>query len=283
VSPLKTRPFGTGGPEVTVTGLGGEGILRTRGQHARARQVIEEAASQGITYFDSARAYEESERYLGSFWGDRPELRARVFQTSKTTRRDYAGAWADLETSLANLHTTRLDLWQIHDLRSWEDVEALEGPSGALGAFREAKKQGKAVRIGVTGHHDPAVLTYAVENWQVDSVLLPVNPVEGVLGGFLDGTLPAARERGLAVIGMKVLGAGNYLAPRTGITADLLIRYALSWPVTLLVAGCASPLEVLTLASLGRDLVPLPADDCRALEERFAPHARELAYYRGVI
>jgi len=283
MTPLKTMPFGKNGPEVTITGLGGEGVLRTRGQHVRARQVIEEAASQGIGYFDSARAYEDSERYLGSFWEERPEQKAKVFQTSKTGRRDYAGAWADLETSLANLHTSRLDLWQIHDLRTWEDVETLEGPSGALGAFREARKQGKAGRIGVTGHHDPAVLTYAVENWPVDSVLLPVNPVEGVLGGFLDGTLPAAREKGLAVIGMKVLGAGNYLASRAGITPELLIRYALSWPVTLVIAGCSSPLEVLTLASLGRDFVPLPDGEARALEERFAPHARELAYYRGIL
>jgi aryl-alcohol dehydrogenase-like predicted oxidoreductase len=281
MSPLRIRPFGKGGPEVTITGLGGEGILRTHGQHARAQPVIEEAVSQGITYFDSARAYDESERYLGGVWGARPELRARVFQTSKSGRRDYAGAWSDLETSLANLKTGHLDLWQIHDLRSWEDVEAVEASAGALEAFQEAKRQGKVRHIGVTGHYDPEVLTYAVENWPVDSVLLPVNPVEGVLGGFLDRTLPAAESKGLAVIGMKVLGAGNYLAPQAGITAELLIRYALSWPVTLAIVGCSQPLEVLTLASLGRDFLPLPPEQRQALEERFAPYARDLAYYRG--
>jgi predicted aldo/keto reductase-like oxidoreductase len=205
-----------------------------------------------------------------------------VFQTSKSPRRDYAGAWADLETSLSNLHTSRLDLWQIHDLRSWEEVKAVEGTSGALDAFREARRQGKARRIGVTGHHDPAVLTHAVENWPVDSVLLPVNPVEGVLGGFLDRTIPAAEKRGLAIIGMKVLGAGNYLAPSGGVTAELLIRYALSQPVTLVIVGCSEPLEVLTLASLGRDFSPLPEQSQRILEERFAPYASDLAYYRGV-
>jgi aryl-alcohol dehydrogenase-like predicted oxidoreductase len=283
VSPLQARLFGKGGPPVTLVGLGGEGILRTHGQHARAQEVIEEAASQGITYFDSARAYDGSERYLGRFWEGRPDLRARVFQTSKTGQRDYAGAWADLETSLANLHTGHLDLWQIHDLRSWEEVKVIEAPSGALDAFREARKQGRVRHIGVTGHHDPAVLTHAVENWPVDSVLLPVNPIEGILGGFLDGTLPAAEEKGIAIIGMKVLGAGNYLAPKAGITAELLIRYALSWPVTLVIVGCSSPLEVLTLASLGRDFVPLPPEGCRVMEERFAPYARDLAYYRGVV
>jgi len=282
MSPLQTRIFGKDGPEVTIVGLGGEGVLRTHGKHARALPVIEEAAAQGITYFDTARAYDESERYLGRFWEAHPGIRARVFQASKSPRRDYAGAWGDLETSLANLHTTRLDLWQIHDLRDWEDVKAVEGSSGALDAFLEARRQGKAGYIGVTGHEDPGILTHAVENWPVDSVLLPVNPVEATLGGFLDRTLPVAVKKGLAVIGMKVLGAGNYLAPSGGVSAEILIRYALSRPVNLVVVGCSQPLEVLTLASVGRDFTPLPEADRQALEAKFAPYARDLAFYRGV-
>ncbi|HMA05570.1 MAG TPA: aldo/keto reductase [Methanomicrobiales archaeon] len=281
MSPLQTRQFGKNGPPVTIVGLGGEGVLRSHGRNAQARPVIEEAVSQGITYFDSARAYDESELYLGRFWEAKAGQRSRVFQTSKSARRDYAGAWADLETSLRNLHTSHLDLWQMHDLRNAEDLKTLEGSSGALDAFLEARRQGKARHIGVTGHEDPAILTHAVENWPVDSVLLPVNPIEGVLGGFLDGTLPAALRKGIAVIGMKVLGAGNFLAPTGGITAELLIRYALSRPVTLIIVGCSLPLEVLTLASLGRDFIPLPEDDQRRLEERFAPYARDLAFYRA--
>jgi hypothetical protein len=127
------------------------------------------------------------------------------------------------------------------------------------------------------------ILTHAVENWPVDSVLLPVNPVEAALGGFLDRTLPAAAEKGMAVIGMKVLGAGNYLAPSGGISAELLLRYALSQPVTLVIVGCSLPIEVLTLASLGRDFTPLTEAEQGDLEERFAPYAADLAFYRGVL
>ncbi|HVP24873.1 MAG TPA: aldo/keto reductase [Methanomicrobiales archaeon] len=283
MSPLQTRPFGKDGPGVTIVGLGGEGILRSHGKNTLARPVIEEAAAQGIAYFDSARAYDESERYLGRVWESRPELRRRVFQTSKSARRDYAGAWADLETSLANLHTSSLDLWQMHDLRTEEDLKTLEGPSGALDAFLDARRQGKVRRIGVTGHEDPEILTRAVESWPVDSVLLPVNPIEGVLGGFLDRTIRAAVKKGIAVIGMKVLGQGTYLASQGGITAELLIRYALSQQVTLVIVGCSEPLEVLTLASLGRDFIPLAEEDQRRLEERFAPFAADLAFYRQVI
>jgi hypothetical protein len=67
------------------------------------------------------------------------------------------------------------------------------------------------------------------------------------------------------------------------VTAELLIRYALSQPVTLVIVGCSQPLEVLTLASLGRDFTPLPERSQRMLEERFAPYAPDLAYYRGQI
>ena len=62
---IPTRVFGKTGVEVTVTGLGGEGVLRTYGQEDDARRVIGEAFTQGITYFDCARAYAGSEKYYG--------------------------------------------------------------------------------------------------------------------------------------------------------------------------------------------------------------------------
>ena len=78
----------------------------------------------------------------------------------------------------------------------------LRGPRGALRAFYRAGKL--AVRgIRVTGHHDPAVLIHAVTHWDIDSVLLPVSPVEAGYGGFSDQVIPAARERGIGIIGMK--------------------------------------------------------------------------------
>ena len=48
--------------------------------------------------------------------------------------------------------------------------------------------------IGVTGHHDPNVLSHAVENWPIDAVMMPINPVEGGSGGLLDTTLKVAEE-----------------------------------------------------------------------------------------
>lgn len=280
---MQTRAFGLTGRPVSCVGLGGEGVLRTRGRDAQARAVIREAFEQGITYFDSARAYAGSEGYYGSFWMEDPGIRQHIFHTSKSAGRNRREAWEDLQRSLSKLRVGWLDLWQIHDVRTEEDLQAIESPGGALEAFLEAKSQGLVRHIGVTGHHDPRILTRAVTDWPVDAVLLPVNPVEGVLGGFLDTTLPAARGRGLAVIGMKVLGAGNYLQPGLEVGPADLIRYALAQDITLAIVGCSTTDEVRTLAEASRDPQPMPRNEQEALLERFRPYARQLAYYRGAV
>jgi aryl-alcohol dehydrogenase-like predicted oxidoreductase len=278
---LDTRRFGKTGREVTRVGLGGEGVLRTFGQHAEAEAVITEALDQGIAYFDSAKVYAGSEDYYGEVWRNRPDLREPVFLASKSASRLHADAEMDLQETLQRMGIETLDLWQIHDVRSFPDIREVEGPSGALEAFVEARESGVVRHIGVTGHHDPDVLAHAVENWPVDAVMMPVNPVEGALGGFLDGVLTTAREQGVAVIGMKVLGGSNYLVPGAGVTPEVLVRYALAQEISVAIVGCSTPAEVQALAAAGRR-GPLPDDEAAALVEAFRPHARELAYYRGV-
>lgn len=268
--------------QVTRVGLGGEGILRTTGRTPHAKRVILEALDQGITYFDSAPAYRDSEIYLGSIWKENPSARQRVFQASKSARRDRLGAQSDLENTLQRLATDYLDLWQIHDIRTQEHLEAISGPGGALEAFVAAKKAGKVRNIGVTGHHAPAVLAKAVAEWPVDSVMLPVNPVEELLGGFLTSTLAQARSKKIAVIGMKILGASHYILPKFNISADLLIRYALSHGITVGIVGCSSPDEVQTLALAGSNSTQLSSLEKEHILDTFRPYSRKLAFYRGV-
>jgi aryl-alcohol dehydrogenase-like predicted oxidoreductase len=268
---------------VTRVGLGGEGVLRTFGQRPAAVAVIREALKQGIRYFDSARVYAGSEGYYGAVWPAEPNLRARVFQASKSASRDREGALADLDHSLATMGVPYLDLWQIHDVRTERDLKTIEGRGGALEAFQEAKRLGKTRFIGVTGHHDPEVLTRAVNDWPVDSVMLPVNPVEGALHGFFTSTLALAKEKGIAVIGMKILGASHYILPELGMTPETLVRYALSQEITVAIVGCSTPLEVQALAKVARGFEKLSAQDQEDLVDRIRPHAKELAYYRGVL
>jgi aryl-alcohol dehydrogenase-like predicted oxidoreductase len=277
---------GTGGqpgrirrPVIRV-GLGGEGVLRTTGRDVAASAVIQEAYHQGITYWDSAHAYAGSEGYYGAFWKEHPTDRTRIFQTSKSARRDRDGAWAELQESLSRMHTTILDLWQIHDLRTRADIRILEAPGGALEAFVKAREKGIAAAIGVTGHYDPDILLHAIETWPVDAVLLPVNPVEKVIGGFLDTVIPAARKRGLAVIGMKVLGARHLLHLTRGASPDQLIRFALGEDIDVAIVGCSAPEEVRILAESGR-ASPLSTTERDRLVEMYRPTAKELAFYRG--
>jgi aryl-alcohol dehydrogenase-like predicted oxidoreductase len=180
------------------------------------------------------------------------------------------------------MHTTFLDLWQIHDLRTRGDIRALEATGGALEAFVKAREKGVAAAIGVTGHHDPDILLHAIDTWPVDAVLLPVNPVEKVVGGFLDTVIPAARKRRLVVIGMKVLGAGRFLHLTQGASADQLIRFALGEDVDVTIVGCSTPEEVRILAECGRS-PPLSTTERDRLVEIYRPAAEELAFYRGTL
>lgn len=279
---MKTVPLGSQKKQVSIVGLGGEGVLRTYDKQNEAQQVINEALQQNISYCDCARVYSDSELYYGSVWKNSPEQRETIFQTSKSASRDRDGALADLSASLQRLQTDYLDLWQIHDVRTEEDLAAISGTGGALEAFVTAREKGLVKNIGVTGHHDPHILTKAVEQWPVDTVLMPVNPAEQVLGGFLTHTLETARNKDVAVIGMKVLGAGHYVTPKLGLTAEVLIRYALSCGITLAIVGCSTAEEVRELATAAT-LPPLTEAEKEQITDLFTPHARQNAFYRGVI
>jgi predicted aldo/keto reductase-like oxidoreductase len=269
--------------QITRVGLGGEGILRTTGQDRQAHAVITEAVKQGITYYDSARVYMDSEIYYGKFWQDHQKERESIFHTSKSADRTRQGALAELRQTLERLNTSYLDLWQIHDVRDEKDLDLISKKGGALEAFLEAKDLGLVRHIGVTGHHDPQILTQAVKMWPVDAVLMPVNPVEEIIGGFLTHTLEAARKKGIAVIGMKVLGGKHYIAKDAGITAELLIRFALSCGISLAVAGCSSPDEVREMALAGRHQPPLTSAERKEIVKPFIPVAERLAFYRGSV
>jgi predicted aldo/keto reductase-like oxidoreductase len=278
---IARRRFGSTDFEVTRVGLGGEGVLRTFGYEKEAEVVIRSAVMEGISYFDSARAYAGSEIYYGRFWRDRKQLRETVFQTSKSARRTREEALADLDFTLGCLGMDYIDLWQIHDVRTFDDLEKIGGPGGALEAFVEARDRGKVRHIGVTGHYDPDVLAAAVRQWPVDAVMMPVSPVERLIGGFLDKTLAAANEKGIAVIGMKVLGGSHFISEAVGITAETLIRFALSQPVTLIIVGCSRPADVRLMAASARETRPMSAAAQEKILDLYRPHAERLAYYRN--
>lgn len=274
---LPVRDLGRTGEKVTIFGLGGEGVLRTWGRERQAEALIDRALALGINYFESARAYAGSETYYGAALRER---RRRIFLTSKTASRSRDGALRDLETTLANMRTDYLDLWQLHDLREEEEWERSLRDDSVLAALREAKADGRVRFIGVTGHHDPYLLARAIEEVDFDTVLMPVNAAEALLPGFLDTTLPAARRKGMGIVGMKVLCRGSLVDERYGTSAARLIRFALSQPISLVTVGCDDLAQLEANVAAVRDFAPLAEEERQQLLSLVNPYARKVVYYR---
>ncbi len=273
---LPKRMLGKTGIEVTQLGLGGEGVLRTFGQEEGARAVIEQALAAGIRYCESARAYSGSEAYYGASLG---QMRQEIFLASKSHDRTAAGAWTHLATTLQNLGTDWLDLWQVHDVRSEADLEEIFGPGGAIEAFDRAKRDGRVRFVGITGHQDPHILLKAFDLYDFDTVLLPVNPAEPALLSFLDTVLPEALERNMGIVGMKVLCRGFGLQVPGCDSPAPWIRYALGRGVSTIVIGCDDPAQVSENAAAAV-MEPMTHEEMRQMEQMVAPYARQLMYYK---
>ena len=274
---LPSRVLGRTAAHVSILGLGGEGVLRTFGYEAQARAVIDAALDSGITYFDCARAYAGSEVYYGATLGAR---RARIFLCSKAHDRSYQGALSMLDQTLHNMRTDHLDLWQLHDVRTWDDIAAMGGERGTYAAFARAKREGKTRFIGVTGHHDPEVLLEAVKRFDFDTVLLPVNPCETAVESFADVVVPEAVARNMGVIAMKVLGRGLFFQLDEPPRVQGLFDYALSHPISTAIIGCDDVQQVVENAGAARAFAPMPESARRTLEQRVRPAAEQILYYR---
>ena len=129
---MPTRPLGKTGRHVTLFGLGGEGVLRTWGRQREAAQVITRALDQGVTYCDTAPAYAGSLDYYGATLGER---RQQIFLASKTHDRTRDGSLKLLDESLRRARTDHFDLWQLHDLRTLDDLDRIFGKAGSLEAL----------------------------------------------------------------------------------------------------------------------------------------------------
>jgi aryl-alcohol dehydrogenase-like predicted oxidoreductase len=272
---IKSRALGKTGVEVSSFGLGGEGVLRTWAREAEAVELIWRALELGVKYFDCAHDYAGSEDYHGAVWGKHPRLRENVFLAGKSAERTKLGARRDLEMSLRRMKVSHLDLWQIHDVHTHEDWDAIAGPGGALEAFVQAHQAGLARFIGIAGHAYPEVLERAITEFEFHTLLLPVNPLEEKLAGFWDRLLPAAVARGMGVIGTKVMGGGALL--KAGIPAPALVRFALAQPISLAIVDCES-IEELEVNIAAAQLPFSPTDE-EALNIAYDPE--ELAAYRG--
>lgn len=271
------RTLGRTGVSVTCIGLGGEGILRTYNHDRDVYALINRAIDLGINYFESARAYAGSESYYGKSLKER---RKDIFLTSKSHARDKQGAMAHLHETLKNMCTDHLDLWQMHDMRTEEELQQVSGPGGALEAFLQARGKGLTRFIGVTGHHDPTVLKKCIELEEFDTVLLPVNPAETHYKSFIETVLPVAEKKKMGIIGMKVYFRGFAAKIPWYEGMEPFLHFALSHPVSTVVIGCDTIQQLEENIRFASRFTPMPEEQMKHLSRDIRPFARQLMYYK---
>jgi predicted aldo/keto reductase-like oxidoreductase len=274
---IAKRRLGKTGVDVTILGLGGEGVLRTYGHDKEAYKLINRALDLEINYCESARAYSGSESYYGKALKER---RRDIFLTSKSHARDRKGALAHLQETLSNMKTDHIDLWQVHDVRTEGDIAEIFGPGGAIEAFARAKDEGLTRFIGVTGHENPGILNKCITLFEFDTVLLPVNPAEPDHMSFPEDTVPLANQKGMGVIGMKVYLRGLPVQLPFVNTMQPFYDFALSHAVSTVVIGCDDVKQLEENVRFAESFRPMPQDDQEKLVLSLAPYARRLMMYK---
>jgi len=238
--------------DVSVVGFGG---IPIQGLSAvEAERVLLRAVDRGITFFDSARAYTDSEEKMGRALGAH---RGRIRLASKALSRSARGMRGELEASLRNLRTDMIDLYQVHSVGTLEELERILAPGGAYEALAKARDEGKVGWIGVTGHSRP-VLYKAIETGLFDTVQLPFNPIESE---WEEEVLPAARKAGMGTIGMKPLAGGALR------NAGASIRFSLTRGIDVSIPGMDSTLQVDENSAAGEDLSAPTAEELEGLRK----------------
>lgn len=193
---MHTVILGRTGITVNKNGFGALPIQRISLEDAG--KLLRRAFDAGITYFDTARWYTDSEEKMGqAFEG----MREKVYIATKTGAASVEDFWKDLETSLHNLKTDYIDVYQFHN----PPVCPKPGDgSGLYEAALEAKAQGKIRHIGITNHR-LAVAQEAAASGLYETLQFPFCYLSGEQELDL---VEKCRQADMGFIAMKALSGG---------------------------------------------------------------------------
>ncbi len=242
--------LGKTGLKVSEVGFGCIPIIRL--SMDEAIRVLRRAQELGVTLFDTANVYLDSEEKIGrAFQGLRPQL---VLAT-KSMKRDRQGVEGDLDQSLRLLKTDYLDLFQFHQVSQEADFQAVTS-GGPLEAALRAREAGKIRHLGVTSHNlEMAVKLVKTDLFSV--VQFPFNFIEPAAASELH---PLARERNMGLLAMKPFCGGQVD------NAALAFKYLRQFPDVIPLAGwdtMARVDEVVDLYQTGNVVTP---EDLAAME-----------------
>lgn len=194
---IPRRTLGKTGEKLSIIGFGG--IMLNDNSQQFANELVAKAFELGVNYFDVSPKYGNAEDKLG------PALQAYrkdCFLACKTRQRDSEGAKADLENSLQKLQTDYFDLYQLHELETKEEVQQAFGPKGAMETVVKAKQEGKIKHIGFSAHSVEAAML-AMQNFDFDSILFPINFACWNAGNFGPQVFAEAEKRGMGILALK--------------------------------------------------------------------------------
>lgn len=188
--------LGSTGITVNKNGFGALPIQRISQEDAVA--LARKAYRAGIRFFDTARAYTDSEVKLGEAFDG---IREQVFIATKTAAENAEDFWKDLHTSLTNLRTDYVDIYQFHNPAFCPKPG--DG-SGLYEAMLEAKAKGMVRHIGITNHR-LSVAQEAIDSGLYETLQFPFCYISGEQELAL---VNACKEKGMGFIAMKALSGG---------------------------------------------------------------------------
>jgi aryl-alcohol dehydrogenase-like predicted oxidoreductase len=236
---MEKRKLGKTGESLSIVGFGGIAVSRETPEYSAA--LVAKAVERGVNYFDVAPTYGNAEERLG------PALepyRDGVFLACKTGKRDAVGAEEELHASLKRLRTDHFDLYQLHSVKSMEDVEQIVGPGGALETFVKARGKGMVRFLGFSAHDEDAAVAL-MNYFDFDTILAPFNWACWHKTNFGPKMLAEAQKKGMGILALKSLAKRKwkegeerrwsktwYSPVDTFEEAQLAFRFTLSQPIT---------------------------------------------------
>jgi aryl-alcohol dehydrogenase-like predicted oxidoreductase len=200
---LPTLLFGHTGHQSTRTIFGAAAFWDT--PQPRVDATMDLLLQNGVNHVDTAASYGKSEQLLGD-WIRRHGK--QFFLATKTDQRTRQAAWEQICRSLETLHVPQVDMIQLHALHEEPDWNTAFAPDGVLEAVVQAREQGLARFIGVTGHgvQVPEFHLRSLDQFAFDAVLLPYNHVMMQNPRYAENfnkLLKVCRERAIAVQTIK--------------------------------------------------------------------------------
>jgi aryl-alcohol dehydrogenase-like predicted oxidoreductase len=207
---MEHRRLGRLGSENSVLIFGGAALAEATEEDSDT--AIAQALDVGVDHFDTAADYGDSELQYGRWM---PEIRNRIFLSTKTGLREKDAAKRQIQDSLERLRVDNVDLLQLHSVGDIEDLDRATGPGGSLEAAVEAKEEGLIGAIGITGHGNEAPATHleALRRYPFETVLTPWNYILSTDEGYradYEALVEEVRRQDAGLMIIKTISRRNW-------------------------------------------------------------------------